>query len=189
MGLPYKFNELMNVKPWGTMSGPQQALCKCQHYYYFVLYLKSDGNPLVLWLPHGYRYQSFFPNWFWMLKLMTPQMNQPRKCEKIIVHIIRLPVGSRTGFRATPKWPEWKERPGALVFIVNIKSGAGLGIPTYMCALIVFTGTKGERAQVLLAAYSDLRQKRGKRRDENQKLSVVRHQKQNQTPVPPPKDF
>lgn len=116
-------------------------------------------------------------------------MNQPRKCEKIIVHVVKLPGGSRTGFRATPKWPERKERPGALVFTVNIKSGAGLGIPTYMCGLVIFTGTKGERAQVSLAVYSDLRQKRGKRRDENQKLSVVQHQKQNQTPVPPPKDF
>lgn len=168
------------------MSGTQQALC-VSHYYYFVLYLKGDGNPPVLWLPHGYGYQCS-PNWFWMLKLMMPQMNQPRKCEKVIVHVIKLPVESRTGSRATPKWPEWKERPGALVFIVNIKSGAGLGIPTYMRGLNVFTVTKGERAQVLLAAYSDLRQKRGKRRDGNQKLSVVQHQKQNQTPVPPPKD-
>ena len=189
MGLLCRFTELMNAKPWGQCLAPSKHYVSVSHYYYFVLYLKGDGNPLVLWLPHGYGYQSFSPDWFWMLKLMTPQMNQPRKCEQVIVHVIRLPVKSRTGSRATPKWPEWKERPGALVFIVNIKSGAGLGIPTYMCGLNIFTVTKGERAQVLLAAYSDLRQKRGKRRHRNQKLSVVQHQKQNQTPVLPPKDF
>ena len=106
MGLLCRFTELMNVKPWGQCLAPSKHYVSVSHYYYFVLYLKGDGNPLVLWLPHGYGYQSFSPNWFWMLKLMTPQMNQPRKCEKVIVHVIRLPVKSRTGSRATPKWPE-----------------------------------------------------------------------------------
>lgn len=64
MGRPCKFNELMNIKTSGQCLAPSKHYVSVSHYYYFVIYLKSDGNPLVLWLSHGERDQSFSPDWF-----------------------------------------------------------------------------------------------------------------------------
>lgn len=48
MGLSCKFNELVNVKsPWDSV----WHIVSVSQYYYFVIYLKGDGKPLVLCCP------------------------------------------------------------------------------------------------------------------------------------------
>ena len=101
-----------------------------------------------------------------------PHMFQPTEYEKFTAHVVRLPAESRAGAQSLSKMAHGKwERQVALVFTVEIEGGAGLEIPTYrpgLRSLNFSTGTRGKRAQVFLAAYRDLGQKRGKRRDETE---------------------
>lgn len=75
-----------------------------------------------------------------------------------------------------------KGEAGGIVLTADAEAKSRLEIPPTGQASVVWTSdnTKGARAQVL-SVYSDLHQKRGKKRDRAQKLSVVQHQKWTQT--------